>query len=233
MIRRILVAVDFRQPSLAAARWAVSHLGPAALELAHVSAVDTTPALRGLAATLRGGGISVRTLQGTPHVALAERARTLGADLVVLGRDVLGELRGRTLERLIGRVGAPVLAIGGLAADPPHRVLAAGDISPLGSGVVRCASHLARRLSAEITLLPRLPEDVELRSILAASNAGSVVTVVGRHDGDAGEREGLGSTARRILGAAPGPVLVVPGADAWLVDGSGRQRPTEPASVVA
>ncbi len=44
LLERILVGVDFRQPSLAAARWAAAHFGSCArIELAHVLPIPTVP----------------------------------------------------------------------------------------------------------------------------------------------------------------------------------------------
>ena len=44
VLERILVGVDFRQPSLAAARWAATHFGSCTrIELAHVLSVPEVP----------------------------------------------------------------------------------------------------------------------------------------------------------------------------------------------
>lgn len=182
MIRRILVAVDFRQPSLAAARWVATHLRSAEeVELAHAVRRPEMPAflqalslpeptwrdpglesvdraLQGLAGTLHWRRISVATLEGAPVQALAGRALTSGADLLVVGRDVLDRSRGRTLERLIRRLPIPVLAIGAMARERPTQVIASVDAAPLRTGVVHCAGVLAGLLGTELTLLHALPE---------------------------------------------------------------------------
>jgi nucleotide-binding universal stress UspA family protein len=126
-IQRMLVGVDFRQPSLAAAKWTAAHFGTnAKIELAYVLPVPEVPgvlrqampalddrpgtcianplaALRGLAATLGAKHLSLQARVGPTVSALADVARTSEADLVVLGRETLDGSRGRTLERLIRR----------------------------------------------------------------------------------------------------------------------------------
>jgi nucleotide-binding universal stress UspA family protein len=177
VIQRILVGVDFRQPSLAAARWAATHLDPAAeVELAHVIARPEVPAflegfadppvgrdgmsedgatraLDGLAGTLGARRLSV-SVQGGPTVsALVDRARAFGADIVVLGRGTISGTRGRTLERLIRHLDVPVLVVGPASPNRPQHVIAAADAAPVGAAVVRWAAWLARQLTAELTLL--------------------------------------------------------------------------------
>jgi nucleotide-binding universal stress UspA family protein len=294
VIRRVLVGVDFRQPSLAAARWAAMHLNGASIELAHVLRRPDMPpflqgladpvgesgalkeenasrALEGLAETLPGRGAAVCILDGTRHDALARRADEIGADLVVLGRDVADGARGRTLERVVRGVEVPVLAVGAGLAARPERVIVAVDASPLRDGIARWGTRLARLLDVELTLLHVLPEglgvqvhrlthawlcgvhraaggeDTRVRTsvvegapgpcILAEAKSGSAVVAVGRHGADSAAPAGLGSAVRLVLRAAPGPVLVVPRAEAWrpslsLLDGSVIERPaTHPVSV--
>ena len=115
MIHRILVAVDFSQSSLAAARWAATHFGHGAeLELAHVAERPEVPhagrALSGLAETLRTRRISVQVLQGPRVPALAERALACRAELVVLGCGIDGS-GGATLEGLARLLAVPVLLV--------------------------------------------------------------------------------------------------------------------------
>jgi nucleotide-binding universal stress UspA family protein len=191
VIRRILVAVDFRQPSLAAARWVATHLSAAdEIELAHVVRRTELPpflqglslppvgrdpglesvdrALQGLAGTLHWRRISVATLAGHPVHALAARALTSGADLLVLGRDVLDGSRGRTLERLVRRLPIPVLAVGPAVRERPTQVIASVDAAPLRTGVVRCAGLLARLLGSDLTLLHALPGGLDRQVHLLA-----------------------------------------------------------------
>lgn len=293
VIRRVLVGVDFRQPSLAAARWAATHLNGVSIELAHVlrqpemppflrgladpvgehgalKEENATRALEGLAETLPGRGASACILEGTRHDALTARADESGADLVVLGRDVPDGARGRTLERVVRGVEVPVLAVGAGMTVRPERVVAAVDASPLREGIARWSSRMARLFGVELTLLhvvaeglgPQVHrlthawlsgvqraagcEDTLARTsvaegapgprILAEAKSGSALTVVGRHGADSAALMGLGSAARLVLRAAPGPVLVVPRAEAWrpslrLLDAADERPAPEPISV--
>lgn len=247
MIRRVLVAVDFRQPSLAAARWVATHLNAVdEIELAHVvrrtelppflqglslpaSAARRDPglesvdrALQGLAGTLHWRRISVVTLEGHPVHALAGRAVATGADLLVLGRDVLDGSRGRTLERLVRRLPIPVLAVGSAMRERPTQVIAWVDAGPLRTGVVRCAGVLARFLGSELMLWNSasahtgIVQGAAAPSLRAEAKSRVTLVVVGRNGADADGRSDLGSSTRRILAEARGPVLVVPIDGAWL-----------------
>jgi nucleotide-binding universal stress UspA family protein len=183
---RILVGVDFRQPSLAAARWAAAHFGTCAIELAHVlpipevpaflrpsmpalddrprtAAASQLPALRGFAGTLRARELSVHVRVGSPVAGLAEAAAAFGAELVVLGRKALDGSRGRTLERLVRRLAVPALLVDGRVRESPRRILAAVDDAAVGRQVVAWAAALARHFGAELTLLHALS-----RSLLAS-----------------------------------------------------------------
>jgi nucleotide-binding universal stress UspA family protein len=177
LLRRMLVGLDFRQPSLAAAKWAAAHFGThAEIELAHVRSVpevptfvqqvlpllddrletataNPLPALRGLAATLSAQRLSLHARAGPPVSTLADLARTTEADLVVLGRKTLDGSRGRTLERLIRCLSIPALVIGGHGDEQPRRILAAVDDASVGDEVVDWAASLAKYFGAELTLL--------------------------------------------------------------------------------
>jgi universal stress protein E len=180
---RILVGVDFRQPSLAAARWAAAHFGKCAIELAHVlpipevpaflrpsmpalddrlttPAPSLLPALRGFAGTLGAEDLSVQVRVGPPVESLAEAAATFGAELVVLGRKALDGSRGRTLERLIRRLPIPALVVDSRVRESPRRILAAVDDATVGRNVVGWAAALAQHFGAELMLLHALNESL-------------------------------------------------------------------------
>ena len=180
---RILVGVDFRQPSLAAARWAAAHFGKCTIELAHVlpipevpaflrpsmpalddrlrtAAASPLPALRGFAGTLGAKNLSVQVRVGPPVDGLAEAAASFGAQLVVLGRKTLDGSRGRTLERLIRRLAVPALVVDSRVGESPRRILAAVDDGPIGRKVVGWAAALAQHFGAELTLLHSLSESL-------------------------------------------------------------------------
>ena len=174
---RILVGVDFRPPSLAAARWASTHFGSGTqIGLAHVRSVPEVPGfvkpmmpalddrlerrvgsplpgLRGFAATLGARDPSIHVRVGHTVSSLADMAGNLEADLVVLGRKTLDGNRGRTLERLIRHLNVPALVIGNGAVERPRRILAAVDDAPIGRQVVEWAARLAQYFGAELTLL--------------------------------------------------------------------------------
>ncbi len=159
-LERILVGVDFRQPSLAAARWASTHFGSRTrIGLAHVRSVPEVPGfikpmmpalddrlerqigsplpgLRGFAATLGARDHSIHVRAGHTVSSLADMAGNLEADLVVLGRKAVDGNRGRTLERLIRRLNVPALVIGNGIEKRPRRILAAVDDAPIGRQVV-------------------------------------------------------------------------------------------------
>jgi nucleotide-binding universal stress UspA family protein len=174
---RMLVGVDFRQPSLAAARWAATHFGRRTrLALAHVQTVPEVPGflqpimpvlddrlvarfgsplhgMRGFAATLGARDLSVHVRVGHAVQSLADVAGNLEADLVVLGRKSLDGRRGRTLERLIRCLNVPALIVGDGTGPRPRRILAAVDDAPIGGLVVGWAARLAQYFGAELTLL--------------------------------------------------------------------------------
>jgi nucleotide-binding universal stress UspA family protein len=177
VLDRILVGVDFRQPSLAAARWASTHFGSCTqVGLAHVRSVPEVPdfvkpmmpalddrldrrvcsllpGLRGFAATLGASNPSIHVRVGDTVSSLAEMAGNLEADLVVLGRKTVDGSRGRTLERLIRRLSVPALVIGNAIEERPRRILTAVDDAPIGRQVVEWAARLAQYFGAELTLL--------------------------------------------------------------------------------
>jgi nucleotide-binding universal stress UspA family protein len=174
---RMLVGVDFRQPSLAAARWAATHFGSGTrIALAHVLSVPEVPGflqpmmpvlddrlgaafgsplpgLRGFAATLGARDLSLHVRVGHTVESLADVAGNLEADLVVLGRKTLDGSRGRTLERLIRCLTVPALIIGNGTGQRPRRILAAVDDAPIGRQVVGWAARLAQYFGAELSLL--------------------------------------------------------------------------------
>jgi nucleotide-binding universal stress UspA family protein len=125
VINRILVAVDFRQASLAAARFAATQLGSVAdIELAHVAehpeVPNATRALEGLATTLNGRPVAVRVLEGPRVPALAERAIAFEADLVVVGCGSHGS-GGATLDGLARLLAVPVLVVPAAVTGPSRR----------------------------------------------------------------------------------------------------------------
>jgi nucleotide-binding universal stress UspA family protein len=177
VLERLLVGVDFRQPSLAAARWAATHFGSGTrIDLAHVVAVPEVPrflesavpalddrlatavgtplpSLRGFATTLSASDLSAHVRVGHTVQSLADIAGDLQSDLVVLGRKGLDGNRGRTLERLIRRLTVPALVIANGKKERPRRILAAVDDAPIARELVNWSARLAQHFGAELTLL--------------------------------------------------------------------------------
>lgn len=157
-LERIVVGVDFSEPSRAAARWVARHLAPKA-EIALLHAVeipvhpsfapDVYPAwdkewvdseiarvreeLADLGRELDGGRIRVEVSLGRPASEIAEFARKWKADLVVVGEHGRGAglfaRMGSTAERVIRCSAVPVLLARGMRPGAPRRVLVPLDES--------------------------------------------------------------------------------------------------------
>lgn len=199
--RRVLVAVDFGAPSLAAARWVARHVAPEAeLILAHVLPVPDPPpflrehlktpgpfirgvrgpmrgGLEGLAGTLGAARVRIEVRAGEPADVLASLAADHGVDLICVGRprnrDDTVKLGRNTVDRLLRQVSVPVLqAAGPLDAAPAH-VLAALDDGPASDAVLRLAWALTARFEARLTALHVLGDDVRayVRAMEVASGA--------------------------------------------------------------
>ncbi|MGH7606472.1 MAG: universal stress protein [Gemmatimonadales bacterium] len=169
MINRILVAVDFRQSSLAAAWWAATQMGQTAeVELAHVAEHPAVPhatrALEGLAETLRARRLSVRVLEGPRVPALVERAVAIEADLVVLGCGSDGS-GGAMLEGLARLLAVPVLVVPASAtASSRRREAVEALIDEIGTqSAVRAAAAARRELpeAARATFGRALPSQLD------------------------------------------------------------------------
>ena len=179
---RILVGVNFRQPSLAAASWAAAHFGKSRIELAHVCRIRSTSvpaagdararrssgpgcgqpsaALRGFAGTLRAKELSVQVRVGSPVDSLAEAAATLVRSWSCSAAKRVDGSRGRTLERLIRRLAVPALVVDGRVRESPRRILAAWMTPPSAATSSGWAAALARHFGAELTLLHALSDSL-------------------------------------------------------------------------
>jgi nucleotide-binding universal stress UspA family protein len=183
-INRIVVGVDFCEPSVAAARWTALELAPDA-EIVLVHAVDMARpprllrgamapvervaenAVVGARARLAELGPWVDEERVTTEVAIGpaadcvvEAVDTHGADLVVVGehggRRGVWEFLGTTAERVIQRASVPVLVARRLPSGPPRRILAAVDDSSGGRRALRWAAFLGRHLGARVVALHAL-----------------------------------------------------------------------------
>lgn len=183
-IRRIVVGVDFREPSVAAARWTARELAPdAEIVLLHVVDVPRPPRLlRGAMAP--GDRIAENAVVGarsrlaelgswvdedrvTPEVVvghavdrLIQAVDTHAADMLVIGehepRRGKGEVLGTTAEKVVRNVSVPVLIGRGLPPGPPRRIVVAVDDSSGGRRALRWAAFLGRHLGARVTAVHAL-----------------------------------------------------------------------------
>ncbi len=87
---------------------------------------------------------------GSPRRAVVDAARTLNADLIVIGAAEGGALKNRllgsTADGVIRRASCPVLIVRSEMAVPPARVEIAVDLSPLSGGVLREGLRVLRAL---------------------------------------------------------------------------------------
>jgi len=122
--------------------------------------------LRGIQAKLRAGGTrlsSAVTLTGDPGLALAQYAREMAIDLVVMATHGRGGIRrawlGSVADHLIRHLEVPVLLVRPVEGAAPHDRLGAGQIlvpldgSPLAEEALDAGAALARIWDAELTLL--------------------------------------------------------------------------------
>jgi len=178
---RILLGVDFSAASLAAARWATTHVAPRATAiLSHIlpfpddsaesdeadspktdSLRHMKPALAGglggFAATLRVANARSILRIGRPSRWLSLIANAEEASLLVLGRRAdanrirVGEPN--VIERASRRTSASVLVVPEGISQPPAHVVAAVDDSRFAPRVLRVARWLARLHEVPMTVL--------------------------------------------------------------------------------
>ena len=195
-LRRILVGIDFRPPSLRAAQWA-AELSDSTVR---VDLVCVLPAggrgfrrramegLEGFASTLARTTVRLHVRVGDPVTELCDLLRALDADLLVLGRHHSGGSGGRPRERQLRHVSVPVLVVGGQGAARPRRVLAAVDDSAVRTGVLTAALSTVRRFGGELAVAQQ--ESVDL-------------IVIGRNGRHAAGPTELGTTTRLLARVPP------------------------------
>lgn len=178
---RILVSVDFGEPSLVAARWVADYFAPEAeIILAHI--IEPPPATRShvmrypsMETIVNKAHFEVETrLQelresiapdrsraeirvGIPHDELVQLTRVVGADMIVVGRQDLassGWARiGATAQRVLRKSRVPILLVAGAKEHSPERVLVAVDESDMTDDVLAWGSFLSGRFSAKATVV--------------------------------------------------------------------------------
>lgn len=92
-----------------------------------------------------------RVVVGAPNRVLAEAARQVNADLIVVGATGSGpfaaELLGSTADRVLRKALCPVLIVREGLQVPPRKVLAPVDLSTLSGDTLRCGLHLLAQLA--------------------------------------------------------------------------------------
>jgi nucleotide-binding universal stress UspA family protein len=202
-IVRIVVGMDFSTTSTDAAKWITDVFAPTAeLLLVHVIDLPARPdflrgslptheamesaargfaesRLRDIAMSLGSATARTEIRVGTPHEVLTEAARSMQADLVLVGQH--GDRRrpwkplGTTAERLVRTSRLPVLVVGGSPAAAPRRIVVAVDESDLAPHVLAWTRDLATRFEA-VTIV------VHVLSNAAVSHVASVAAVTTRDD---------------------------------------------------
>jgi nucleotide-binding universal stress UspA family protein len=205
ILDKILVAVDFGEPSLEAARWTAQRLAPRAeLLLAHCIEVpglpaflhSTVPHLEQALETLRVGAthrleelraklpaahVSCVVTQGRPYERLALLAADADADLLVVGEHAqapgFGKLLGRVPEKLIQTSTVPVLLARSLPREAPRRILVAIDDSAESMRALDCALDLAELHAARLVVLHVVPKWYadQVQWVASAQSAGDLM----------------------------------------------------------
>lgn len=197
-LERILVAIDFRPDSVAAARWAARYLAPGA-ELRLVNAVHVPEPYRGasaeaidtlrtttrvgaearlteLAASLPVTRVSTVVLSGEPRDVITQVAREWKADVLVLGRHGerpgLWEFLGGTADGLLDSSPVSVLVAGGMQDAAPSRVLVGVDEHGISPELHDWLGLLYRRFAPEFTLLYVVGSAVPSHALAATGETG-------------------------------------------------------------
>lgn len=186
--RKILIGIDFSDASLAAARWAATHLASdAELLLVHVVPLPRPPiylhehlgrtveqrsisaprlytALQGFADLLGSTRVRVGVRTGVPWSALTRVAGEVKADLICVGRGQKRKGSNRfgatTPQRLLGISRIPVLVIPQAVTAKPSRVLAALSARPGGERLIPVASRVARAWDSRLETIHVIEPEV-------------------------------------------------------------------------
>ena len=251
---RIVVGVDFTEGSLAAAQWAARHLGrDATLTLVHVVAPPRTPnvrglrpdrmpdpqrrlqarmesmsgALHGLARVIGRTSTEVEVRVGDPVVQLPAYAKTVDADLLVVGgNDVFHAAPRRetaTTDRLLRQLACPGLVVRNIqspvssvlvvVADDAASVLAVARMvaSPSAAPVVTlrlAETGPARKADVWSTRCDRVANAEQVRMIHdVAREVRASVIVIGSQASPTDDDDDV---ARLVARTSDCSVLVVP-----------------------
>jgi nucleotide-binding universal stress UspA family protein len=178
IIKKILIAVDFSEPSAISARWVARHFAANAhIVLGHVVDLPQPPlflrgrlpphselvntALRGaeqrleeFAASLGAPSISWQVRAGSTAEQLLAIADETGVDMIAVGqhgrRRGIWNILGSTAERLLDAARVPVLLAGNLPEDAPRIVLAPVASPEVAVAVLRTAKSVADQFGASV-----------------------------------------------------------------------------------
>ena len=180
-LQKILIGVDFSQPSTAGAKWVSEFLAPnAELALLHVvepvhhpqfasrllppaesldaaAGEDAMRRLREAASYLTASEPACYVRVGTPHEVIVDVARDGGFDLVVIGphgeRARRSRFLGTTADRVVRTSPVPVLVATHPPARAPRHFLVPVDEASITPILLQSVRDLAERFDAEVTLL--------------------------------------------------------------------------------
>lgn len=157
-VERILVPLDFSGGAgraLERAAWiaATTHCE---VHLLHVLARESTPAVterlkrafaRAQSLVRERSGhrcrVQSQVRSGDPYVQIIRRAREIGAELIVLGRNRAPGLLGTTLTRVVHMSDVPTLIVRRRARGPYRRPLVAVEIDPCARNLISLSCHFA------------------------------------------------------------------------------------------
>ena len=185
----------------------VDDAGPEALTAQMVASV--TAELRRFVASLPGGDAhEVIVGAGDPTAALIERVRTMGPDLLVLGRHrerpFLDTIHETTAGRLVRLTACPVLMVSDRVDHPYDRVLAATDFSPAASAAITLAHDLAPQAGIDPVHAFHVPYD----GVLSRVGGGGDIAASFRAEAEEADATWR---ARHVLPGICGRTRILPG----------------------
>ncbi|MEE9206877.1 MAG: universal stress protein [Gemmatimonadota bacterium] len=195
MFTKILVGIDFSDPSISAMRWTVDRFPDADFVLFHAVEPEVAPnylrqalgaeldlssemaldAKSNLQQVADEENLSARLLvgQGWASEVLNEAARSEGADLIVIGarrpRHFPWTDAGDTAVRIVDRATVPVLLWRPPQQTRDKTVLAALDLRPGSAPIAATGARFARHFGARLLLVHALPNPIH--AYLKAVNA--------------------------------------------------------------
>jgi len=184
--KRILVATDFSEPAGRAFEAALALAVRTQAELHLIHALEVAlPLFEPYAVVLPAdwvgearrlaqqkleqahAAVRARGLSGTTHLgdvpaahSIADRARSLGADLVVVGTHghtgLKHVLLGSVAERTVGYAPCSVWTVKGAGAESPRTIVVGQDLSEAGAAALPTAAEWARGSGAKLHLVHAL-----------------------------------------------------------------------------